>query len=231
MSQTTINLMQSASQEETNSTSPVAPHDRIRLLIVDDHPIVRFGLATLLGMQDDFDIVATVGTGHEAIAVLKTKPIDVILVDLRMPGLSGVQTLQSIGQMAPEVRSIVLSSFEFDEEIYAAVRAGAQGYLHKEAPAEDIMRAIRLVSSGKQAFPRRIADRLSNKQMTAGLSAREREILELVAKGLTNKEVAASLHISQFTVRTHLTHITSKLEVSHRTEAIAVASQTGLITL
>ena len=93
------------------------------------------------------------------------------------------------------------------------------------------MRAIRLVSSGKQAFPRRIADRLSNKQMTAGLSAREREILELVAKGLTNKEIAASLKISQFTVRTHLTHITSKLEVSHRTEAIAVASQTGLITL
>jgi two-component system NarL family response regulator len=227
MSQTTINLMQSAS----DSTSPVAPPHRIRLLIVDDHPIVRFGLATLLGMQDDFDIVATVGTGREAIALLKTKPIDVILVDLRMPGLSGVQTLQSIGEVAPQARSIVLSSFEYDEEIYAAVRAGARGYIHKEAPAEDIMRAIRLVSCGKEAFPRRIADRLSNKQMTAGLSAREREILELVAKGLTNKEVAASLNISQFTVRTHISHITSKLEVSHRTEAIAVASQTGLITL
>lgn len=231
MSQTTINLMQSASEEGSNSTSPVAQPDTIRLLIVDDHPIVRFGLATLLGMQDDFDIVATVGTGHEAIALLKTKPIDVILMDLRMPGLSGVQTLQSIGQVAPQALSIVLSSFEFDEEIYAAVRAGARGYIHKEAPAEDIMRAIRLVSCGKLAFPRRIADRLSNKQMTAGLSAREREILELVAKGLTNKEVAASLNISQFTVRTHLSHITSKLEVSHRTEAIAVATQTGLITL
>jgi DNA-binding NarL/FixJ family response regulator len=230
MNQTTTNLMPSACAEES-STSPVAPQNKIRLLIVDDHPIVRFGLATLLGMQDDFEVVATVGTGHDAIALLKTKPIDVILVDLRMPGLSGIQTLESIGQVAPQARSIVLSSFEYDEEIYAAVRAGARGYLHKEAPHEDIMRAIRLVSCGKMSFPRRIADRLSNKQMTAGLSAREREILELVAKGLTNKEIAASLKISQFTVRTHLSHITSKLEVSHRTEAIVVATQTGLITL
>ena len=231
MNQTSTSLKQSACAEEANSTSSAAQQDKIRLLIVDDHPIVRFGLATLLGMQDDFEVVASVGTGHEAIALLKTKPIDVVLVDLRMPGLSGIQTLEGIGQVAPQAQSIVLSSFEYDEEIYAAVRAGARGYLHKEAPHEDIMRAIRLVSCGKMSFPRRIADRLSNKQMTAGLSAREREILELVAKGLTNKEIAASLKISQFTVRTHLSHITTKLEVSHRTEAIVVASQTGLITL
>src|SRR5580704_3326617 len=116
MNQTTTNSIESAGAEETTVPSPLAQQDKIRLLIVDDHPIVRFGLATLLGMQDDFEVVATVGTGHEAIALLKTKPIDVILVDLRMPGLSGVQTLQSIGEMAPQARSIVLSSFEYDEE-------------------------------------------------------------------------------------------------------------------
>lgn len=223
MSRTMITSTQSASGE-------YGREEKIRLLIVDDHPIVRFGLAAFLGMQDDFD-VAAVGGGREALALLKTKPFDIILVDLRMPGLSGIETLQSIRAVAPHTRSVVLSSFEYDEEIYAAVKAGAQGYLHKEAPAEDIMRAIRAVLSGKQAFPRRISDRLSNEQMTAGLSVREREVLELVAKGLTNKEVATTLHISQFTVRNHLNHITSKLEVSDRTEAIFVAIQTGLITL
>jgi DNA-binding NarL/FixJ family response regulator len=217
--------------EEAHSYFPIPREKKIRLVMIDDHPIVRFGLAALLGMQEDFEVVAAVGSGREALALLETKPIDVVLVDLRMPGFSGIETLQRIGAVAPQVRSIVLSSFEYDEEIYAAVKAGAQGYVHKEAPPEDIMRAIRAVFSGKQAFPRRIAERLPNKQMTAGLSAREREILELVAKGLTNKEVATTLQISQFTVRNHLNHITEKLEVSDRTEAIFVAMRTGIITL
>lgn len=208
-----------------------SPKENIRLLIIDDHPIVRFGLSTLLGTQEDFEVVAAASSGREALALLKARPIDIVLVDLRMPGLSGIETLQSIQAVAPLVRSIVLSSFEYDEEIYAAVKAGAQGYIHKEAPPEDIMRSIRLVFSGRKAFPRRIAERLSSRQMTAGLSAREQEVLELVAKGLTNKEVATTLQISHFTVRNHLNRITEKLEVSDRTEAIFVALQTGLITL
>lgn len=218
---------------EERSSSEVYPAGRqkIRLLMIDDHPIVRLGLAALLGVQEDFQVVAAVGSGHEALALLREKAVDIVLVDLRMPGLSGIETLQSIKNASPEARSIVLSSFEYDEEIYAAVKAGAQGYLHKEAPPEDIMRSIRAVYSGKQAFPRRIAERLSGQRMTAGLSPREREVLELVAKGLTNKEVAKTLQISQFTVRNHLNHITEKLEVSDRTEAIFVAIQTGLITV
>lgn len=204
---------------------------KLRLLIIDDHPIVRFGLTALLGLQEDIDVVGSAGSGPEALEFLAKQPADIVLVDLRMPGHSGIETLHRLREVAPQTRPIVLSSFELDEEIYAAVKAGAQGYLHKEAPAEEIIAALRSVYRGQQAFPRRIAERLANNRMTAGLSPREREILELVAKGLTNKEVANTLQISQFTVRNHLNHITEKLEASDRTEAIFVALQTGLITL
>ncbi|MFC6646297.1 response regulator [Granulicella cerasi] len=203
----------------------------IRIYLVDDHPIVRFGLSALLQMQEDFTIVGSSGSGQDALQVLARTVVDVILVDLRMQGLSGIDTLERLREYHPQVKPIVLSSFEFDEEIYSAVKAGAMGFLHKEAPPEDIMKAIRQVYAGKQAFPRRIAERLDGKRMTAGLSGREREVLELVAKGLTNKEVAATLNISQFTVRNHMNHIAEKLEVSDRTEAIFIALQTGLITL
>jgi DNA-binding NarL/FixJ family response regulator len=202
---------------------------KIRLLMVDDHPVVRFGLAALLGLQPDFEVVESCADGDSALAVLQTKAVDIVLVDLRMPGLSGIETIRKIRETSPQTRPIILSSFEYDEEIYEAVNAGAYGYLHKDTPTEEILNAIRQVHAGQQAFPRRIAERLSNRQMTAGLSSREREILELVAKGLTNKEVANALHISQFTVRNHLNHIAAKLEVSDRTEAIFVAIQTGLI--
>jgi DNA-binding NarL/FixJ family response regulator len=214
-------------------SSRVAGQDEgaIRVMLIDDHPIVRFGLTALLGLHPDIDVVGTAGSGPEAIEFLKIHAVDVLLVDLRMPGCSGIETLKNIARVAPRTRSIVLSSFEYDEEIYDAVRAGAQGYLHKESPAEDILSAIHAVHKGKRAFPRRIAERLSTNKMSAGLSPREREILELVSKGLTNKEVANTLQISQFTVRNHLNHITEKLEVSDRTEAIFVAIQTGLITI
>ncbi len=204
---------------------------RIRLLIVDDHPIVRFGLTALLGLQDDFEIVGTAEGGREALDLLEKVVVDVILLDLRMPGFSGIQTLEKLQTVAANARAIILSSFECDEEIYAAVKAGAQGYLHKEAPADEIVRAIRAVRGGHQAFPHRIIERLSSDRMTAGLSRRERQVLELVSKGLTNKEVANTLQISQFTVRNHLNHITEKMDVSDRTEAIFIAIQTGIITV
>jgi DNA-binding NarL/FixJ family response regulator len=203
----------------------------IRLLIVDDHPIVRYGLGALLSVQEDITLVGAVASSDEALAVLDSRAVDIALVDLRMSGGSGIDAIKQIRAAHSNVRCIVLSSFEFDEEIYAAVKAGAQGYLHKESSPEDIMSAIRTVFGGAQSFPRRITERLANQRMTAGLSGREREVLELVAKGLTNKEVASTLRISQFTVRNHLNHITEKLDVTDRTEAIFVALQTGLITL
>jgi two-component system NarL family response regulator len=211
--------------------STVSTPAKIRLLIVDDHPIVRFGLTSLLSIQDGIEIAGAAGGGREALELLKKVPVDIILLDLRMPGLSGIQTLEKLQVVAPNIRTIILSSFECDEEIYAAVKQGAQGYLHKEAPADEIVQAIRSVRGGHQAFPRRITERLSSDRMTAGLSRRERQILELVAKGLTNKEVANTLQISQFTVRNHLNHITEKLDVSDRTEAIFIAIQTGIIAV
>jgi len=215
----------------TDHAPPQPGLDRIRLIIIDDHPIVRLGLSALLSVQDDIEIVGTAEGGREAMELLQNVSADILLLDLRMPGLSGIQTLEKLKTIAPNTRPIILSSFEYDEEIHAAVKAGAQGYLHKEAPADEILRAIRAVHGGNQAFPRRIAERLSSDRMTAGLSNREREVLELVAKGLTNKEVANTLQISQFTVRNHLNHITEKLEVSDRTEAIFMAIQTGIITV
>jgi len=204
---------------------------KIRLLMIDDHPVVRLGLGAFLGLQEDIDVVGTAAGGLEALSILERSPVDIVLVDLRMPGFSGIETLQKIREIAPHARSIVLSSFEYNEEIYEAMKAGAQGYVHKEASAEAIMEAIRAVHRGKQAFPRRISDRLSNHGMTAGLSTREKQVLELVAKGLTNKEVAGTLGLSQFTVRNHLQRITEKLDASDRTEAIFIAIQTGLITV
>jgi DNA-binding NarL/FixJ family response regulator len=203
----------------------------IRIFIIDDHPIVRFGLSALLGMQDNIAVVGTAGDGLTALDMMRETPVDIALVDLRMAELSGIETLRRLAAEVPTVRAIVLSSFELDEEIYAAVKAGARGYVHKESSAEEILKAIQSVYAGKQAFPRRIAEKLSHSQMSAGLSEREREVLELVARGLTNKEVATTLGLSQFTVRNHLNHITEKLDVSDRTEAIIVALQAGIITL
>ncbi len=220
-----------AEAEYSAAPAPGRPESKIRLLIVDDHPIVRFGLSALLGMEEDIEVIGTAPSGEEALSLMLENAVDIALVDLRMPGASGIETLKRIREQSPQSRSIVLSSFEYDEEIYAAIKAGAQGYLHKESRGEDIVSAIRAVRRGKRAFPRRIVERLSRNQMTAGLSAREKEILELVSKGLTNKEVANTLRLSQFTVRNHMNHITAKLEVSDRTEAIFVAIQTGIITV
>ena len=211
--------------------SPATAKNKIRLLIVDDHPIVRLGLTALLSLQEDIEISGAAEGGREAIQLLEKISVNIILLDLRMPGFSGIQTLEKLQTIAPKIRTIILSSFECDEEIYSAIKEGAQGYLHKEAPVEEIVHAIRSVRDGHQVFPRRITEQLSSDRMTAGLSSRERQVLELVAKGLTNKEIANTLQISQFTVRNHLNHITEKLDVSDRTEAIFIAIQTGIITI
>ena len=204
---------------------------KIRVLLVDDHPIVRFGLSALLNLQEDIETVGVAESGKVALEMLQTQSIDVVLVDLRMPEMNGIYMLKRLGEMAFCARPIVLSSFEYDEEIYSAIKAGAQGFVHKQAPAEEILTAIRMVFRGKQAFPRRIAERLKGNSLTVGLSERELEILQLVAKGLTNKEVANTLQLSQFTVRNYLNRIAEKLDASDRTEVIFQAIQSGLITV
>ena len=202
---------------------------KIKVVIVDDHLVVRLGLRALLSTQNDLDVVGMSESGQTALGLLEECSVDVVLLDLRMPGLSGIETLE---RMSPSIRArtVVMSSHEYDEEIYAAVKAGAQGFVHKEADGAEIFAAVRAVVRGKQAFSNRIRERLANNQMTAGLSSREIEILHLVALGLTNKEVGRTLNISQFTVRNHLNHISQKLDASDRTEAIFIAMQTGLIS-
>jgi DNA-binding NarL/FixJ family response regulator len=201
----------------------------IRLLIVDDHPVVRAGLNSMLRKQASLKVVGSVHGGREALEFLETKPVDVILLDLRMPNMDGVQTLQALQKWAAPPGVVVLSNFEFDEEIYRAVEAGARGYLLKDTSRDEIIAAIRAVFSGNTHFPQRIADRLSERKGRHGLSAREVQILELLSKGLTNKDIGRVLAISKFTVRNHVNRIIGKLQVCDRTEATTVAIEQGIL--
>jgi DNA-binding NarL/FixJ family response regulator len=204
---------------------------KIRLLIVDDHPVVRMGLSTMLKQNQRIVVTGSVDSGESAIQLLEHSDVDIVLLDLRMPGLSGIKTLRSMLKQSSHLKVIVLSSFELDEEIHQTVVAGARGYLLKDMPGAEILEAIYRVHSGFTYFPKRITDRLTDRRSRPELSKREIEILELVCKGLTNKEIASALQLSQFTVRNHLNNITSKLEVTDRTEAAFVAIQTGIISI
>ena len=203
--------------------------DPIRILIVDDHLIVRAGLTTLLGKEPGFSVEGGVDCGSGAIAFLEHRSVDVVLLDLRMPNKGGLEVLPEITARQNAPRVLVLSSFEYEEEIYRAAKAGALGYLTKDASRAEIVEAIRKVAGGQLHFPRAIATRLAEREARTGLSPREHDILRMIAKGLTNKEVGRALEISQFTVRNHVIHILEKLHASDRTEAVSIALQQGII--
>ncbi|AXC10254.1 Two component transcriptional regulator, LuxR family [Acidisarcina polymorpha] len=212
------------------TTSEKNSHENgIRLLIVDDHPVVRAGLNSMLRKQSSLKVVGSVHGGREALELLESKPVDVVLLDLRMPHMDGIQTLQAFKKLAAPPRVVILSNFEFDEEIYRAVEAGAMGYLVKDTSRDEIIAAIKTVYAGNTHFPQRIAERLSERQGRHGLSAREVQILELLSKGLTNKDIGRVLDISKFTVRNHVNRIIGKLEVCDRTEASTVAIEQGIL--
>jgi two-component system, NarL family, response regulator len=201
---------------------------RIRILIVDDHLIVRAGLTTLLGKEDKLHVVGAVGSASDALAFLERNQVDVVLLDLRMPEKGGLDVLPVIlsGTGAPRV--LILSSFDYDEDIYRAAKAGANGYITKDAARDEITLAISNLAAGKSYFPKVIAARLAQRELRTGLSPREHDILTMIAKGLTNKEIARAMGISQFTVRNHVIHILSKLDASDRTEAVSIAVQQGI---
>jgi len=196
---------------------------------VDDHPVVRAGLSSMLGKHRDLELSGVAASAEEATAMLARRPVDVVLLDLRMPKVNGIDAIQLFRQHAPPPRVIILSSFEFEEEIFRAVQAGARGYLTKEMSRDEIVAGIVAVHAGKEYFPPAIAARLSERTHRSSLSPRELEILELLSKGLTNKEIGQAFGISKHTVRNHINNITQKLDVTDRTEAASVAMKQGII--
>jgi DNA-binding NarL/FixJ family response regulator len=201
----------------------------IRILIVDDHPVVRVGLSSMLGTQPGLKVIGAAAGGEEALRLLQTEMVDVILLDLRMPGMSGIDLMRVISRKHLSSRVIVLTSFEMDEDIYRAVQAGALGYILKDTPQREMIEAITSVHDGRRYIPRQIAARLADRMMRSTLTARELEILQMIAKGRTNKEIGGALEISDNTVRNHVISIIEKLEVSDRTEAATAAIQRGII--
>jgi two-component system, NarL family, response regulator len=201
----------------------------IRILIVDDHPVVVAGLTSMLGTQPGMHVVGSAASGEEALELLRATPADLMLLDLRMAGMNGIDTLLAMRRSKMNTRVIILTSFEADEDIYRAVQAGAQGYLLKEARQAEMIEAIRAVHNGRRFFPRDIAARLAERMTRTDLTSRELEVLRMLARGLTNKEIGNALDISGNTVRNHVNSIIEKLEVSDRTEAATTAILRGII--
>ena len=210
----------------------------IRILIVDDHPVVREGLAGMIATQPDLEVVGEAGNGVEAIRQAATLSPDLILMDLQMPTMDGAVAIRQILQDNPGARVLVLTAFDTDERILHAVEAGAQGYLLKGVPRDDLFRAIRVVADGGSLLQPSVAAKLLSRvgqmlkqEETEQLTEREREVLDLLAKGLRNKEIAEKLFISERTVKFHVGIIFQKLGVSNRAEAVSKAIQTGLVKL
>lgn len=201
----------------------------VRVMIVDDHPVVRAGLASLLRRQPGVKLCGAAHSGEEALEILRRVPVDVILLDLRMPTINGIDLLNLLRTEVDPPKAIILSSYEMEEEIYRAIKAGARGYLSKNAPREEIVSAIEVVDGGGAYFPERILQWMEQRDARSSLSAREVEILEMVSRGLTNKEIAGVLQISHYTVRNHINHISAKLQVADRTEAATLALRQGII--
>lgn len=211
----------------------------IHLLLCDDHPVVRDGLAAILSTQTDFEVIGEASTGTEAVQkAIALKP-DVILLDLEMPELDGAEALKQIRAAQPEARAIVFTAFDTDERIVAAVQAGAHGYLLKGVPREELFKAIRVVSEGGSLLQPIIASKLLNHvrarrdeaEEAEPLTDREMEVLRLLAQGKSNKEIAATLVISERTVKFHVSSIMGKLGASNRTEAVSIAAGRGLVSL
>ncbi len=208
--------------------------ESIRLLIADDHPIVLAGLQYVLGSQPDFEVVGKAGTGAEAVALASRLNPDVVVMDLRMPEMDGVQATALIKAERPEIYVLVLTAYASDADILTAIETGATGYLLKDTPCKELFQAIRDAAQGKPVLTSSVAVRLMERMRgpaEEALSSREIEVLRLVAKGASNREVAEELYVSQATVKTHLIHIFGKLGVSDRTAAVTKALDRGILRL
>ena len=204
---------------------------KIRVILVDDHPVVRFGLAAIIGLQQDMAVVAEAGSGEEACTVCEARAADIVLMDLRLPGLSGVEAIRKLRKTQPKLRFIVLTTYDGDEDIHRALEAGAQAYLLKGMPHHELVNAIRTVHAGLKFIPPSVSKSLAERPPHSELSAREMEVLELIVKGRSNREIGEVLGISEATVKWHINIILSRLNVSDRTQATVAALQRGIVHL
>jgi DNA-binding NarL/FixJ family response regulator len=204
----------------------------LTVLLVDDHPVVREGLRGMLQAEPDLTVIGEAGSGAEAVALVPVKQPDVVLMDLRMPGLDGVGATRQILQAVPRARVVVLTTYETDTDILRAVDAGACGYLLKDASRTDLAHAVRAAARGETVLAPSVAGRLVHRMRNPPaqpLSPREVEVLRLVATGATNADIGRALHISEATVKTHLLRVFGKLDVSDRTAAVTTAMRHGLL--
>ena len=205
--------------------------DKIRLLVADDHVTVLEGLVAIIGRQPDMQVVAAASNGREAVDLWLTNRPDVTLLDLRMPILDGVGAIQEIRRREFSARVIVLTTFDTDADLSKAIKAGAKGYLLKDAPREELLTCIRRVHSGETVIPPTLVTKLTASLTAEPVTDRELEVLAQLARGSSNKEISATLNISESTVKSHLRSIFTKLNVLSRTEAIATASRQGLVKI
>jgi two-component system NarL family response regulator len=203
----------------------------IRVMVIDDHQIVRQGFVALINTEADIIVIAEGSDGQQAVDLFAQHKPDVTLMDLRMPRLSGVEAIKVIRQQSPTARIIVLTTFDGDEDIYRALQAGAQSYLLKGVSFEELIEAIRTVHAGQRRIPPAVAERLAERMSSEALTAREVQVLELIVRGKSNKEIGTALSISEATVKSHINSLLSKMGVADRTQAATTALQRGIVHL
>lgn len=203
----------------------------IRVMIADDHPVVRQGLSTILDFERDLTVVAQAKNGREAVELFRQERPNVALIDLKMPEMDGVEAITAIWQEFPGAAILVLTTYDRDEDIYRSLRAGAKGYLLKDAPPHELADAIRAVHHGQRHLPAPIAQKLAGRVLYEELTDRELDVLRLIAEGKSNREIGADLFITEGTVKAHVNNILSKLAVKDRTQAVTTALKRGLVVL
>ncbi len=207
------------------------PAPAIKVMIVEDHPTFRMGLASLIDSQPGMKVVAQYASGEEAIAAYQPGLASVVLMDLRLPGIGGVETIIALRARDPEVRVVVLTTYDADEDVFRAMQSGARSYLLKDMSTEEIAGTLRAVHQGSTEVPPRVAERLAERAQRQSLSPREQEVLQLLVRGRSNKEIGAQLFISEETVKSHLKTLFAKLKVRDRTDAVISAVRHGIVHL
>jgi len=202
-----------------------------RILVVDDHFMVRMGLSSSLNAEEDMEVIAEAGNGADALKAYRELRPGLVLMDVRLPGMSGPDAVAAIMREFPDARILMLSTHSGEEEIYRSLQAGARGYILKSAMREELLRAIREVRDGKRYLDPALAPLLAERVTHRSLTGRELEVLQMVAKGMGNKEIAAALNIAEVTVKLHVSHVLEKLNVKDRTEAATAALKRGILTL